>query len=75
MLLEEDDQVADVLVLRPGFLDLPSLTSPTPSTSRIRSGSPEMTSIVFAEFLDDPLGQHGPDALDQPGGQEFLDAL
>ncbi len=58
------------------FLISASLTSPTPSTSRISSGlAGDDIDRPFAERLDDALGQHGPDALDQAGGQEFLDAL
>ena len=76
VLLEEHDQVADVLVLGPGPADLLELDGAdaldlaeplrVPGQDVDRAG---------AEGRDDAAGQHRTDALDQPRGEELLDAL
>ena len=75
VLLEEHDQVADVLVLGPGPADLLELDRADAADLAQPLRVPgQDVDRAGAELFDDPGGQHGADALDQPRGEELLDA-
>ncbi len=76
MLLEEDDQVADVGVLGPGIPDVLELGR---SDSGYLGHAPglavEYVERLITEFGHDAGGQGRPDALDEPAGEIFFDAF
>ncbi len=76
VLLKEHDEVADVLVLGPGPADLLELDRADAPDLAEPLGLPgQDVDRARAEGGDDAGGQDGADALDQPGGQELLDAV
>ncbi len=74
VLLEEDNQAADVLMLGPGSLDLPELDrADALDVFQALRALGQDVDRPGAEPGHDPRGEHGPDAPDEPGSQEFLD--